>query len=134
VKDSRVFGELRLEIVTFDETAESLPIRKIIRWSRRPGTNSSQGWWGCKPTSFHGHSIWPASSVLLGSMSLSVVQLGEETITATAGCVVRIPPGVPHALRNQAIDSARVLSAAAWNRADFFQEASKYLEGVPRKE
>jgi len=33
-----------------------------------------------------------------------------------------------------AITSARVLSAAAWNRADFFREATKYLEGVPRKE
>src|SRR5215470_6049498 len=32
-----------------------------------------------------------------------------------------------------AITSARVLSAAAWNRADFFREATKYLEGVPRK-
>src|SRR5512132_2515453 len=62
------------------------------------------------------------------------IQLGEETITPTAGSVVRIPPGVPHALRNQAIDSARVLGAAAWNRVDFFREATRYLEGVPRKE
>src|SRR3970040_3207386 len=34
VKHSRVFGNLRIEIVTFDETAEKLPVRKIIRWSR----------------------------------------------------------------------------------------------------
>src|SRR5438445_13642931 len=38
VKDSRVFGDLKLEIVTFDETAEKLPVRRIIRWSRRPST------------------------------------------------------------------------------------------------
>src|SRR5258706_11826209 len=38
VKDSGVFGDLPIEIVTFDETAESLPVRKIIRWSRRPST------------------------------------------------------------------------------------------------
>src|ERR1700740_593172 len=35
VKTSRVFGDLRIEIVTFDETAEKLPVSKIIRWSRR---------------------------------------------------------------------------------------------------
>src|SRR4030095_9091708 len=57
VKDSGVFGDLRIELVTFDETAESLPVRKIIRWSRRPATSSWWGWWGSKPTSFPGHSI-----------------------------------------------------------------------------
>ncbi len=38
VKNSRVFGDLRIEIVTFDETAEKLPVKRIIRWSRRPST------------------------------------------------------------------------------------------------
>jgi quercetin dioxygenase-like cupin family protein len=79
----------------------------------------------------HTHPIEEGFVVTEGAVT---IQLGEETITATAGSVVRIPPGVPHALRNQAIDSARVLGAAAWNRADFFREATKYLEGVPRKE
>ena len=59
------------------------------------------------------------------------IQLGEETIVARAGSIVRIPPGVPHALRNQAPDSARGLGAAAWNQADFFREATTYLEGAP---
>src|SRR5918995_1400315 len=36
VKSRRVFGDLRIEIVTFDETAEKLPVKKIIRWSRQP--------------------------------------------------------------------------------------------------
>jgi quercetin dioxygenase-like cupin family protein len=79
----------------------------------------------------HTHPIEEGFVVTEGAVT---IQLGEETITATAGSVVRIPPGVPHALRNQAIDSARVLGAAAWNRADFFREATTYLEGVPRKE
>jgi radical SAM superfamily enzyme YgiQ (UPF0313 family) len=35
VKSSRVFGDLNIEIVTFDETAEKLPVKKIIRWGRR---------------------------------------------------------------------------------------------------
>src|SRR5258707_15622574 len=38
VKTSRVFGDLRIEIVTFDETAEKLPVSKIIRWGRRRST------------------------------------------------------------------------------------------------
>ena len=79
----------------------------------------------------HTHPIEEGFVVTEGALT---IQLGEEIITATAGSVVRIPPGVPHALLNQAIDSARVLSAAAWNRADFFREATEYLEGVPRKE
>src|SRR5919197_3249578 len=38
VKSRRVFGELKIEIVTFDETAEKLSVRKIIRWSHRSST------------------------------------------------------------------------------------------------
>jgi hypothetical protein len=71
VKDSRVFGDLRLEIVTFDETAERLPVRKIIRWSRRSSTKLVVGLVGCKPTSFPGHSIWRGSSALPGLTSSS---------------------------------------------------------------
>lgn len=59
----------------------------------------------------HTHPIEEGFVVTEGAVT---IQLGEETTTATAGSVVRIPPGVPHALRNQAIDSARVLGAAAW--------------------
>src|SRR6266550_647928 len=38
VKERCVFGDLSIEVTTFDETAEKVPIKKIIRWSREPGT------------------------------------------------------------------------------------------------
>jgi len=34
----RVFGELPIDITTFDETAEKVPLKKIVCWSREPGT------------------------------------------------------------------------------------------------
>ena len=34
----RVFGDLPIEVVTFDETAEKVPVKKIIRWSREADT------------------------------------------------------------------------------------------------
>ncbi len=34
VKERRIFGDLPIEVVTYDETAEKIPIRKIIQWSR----------------------------------------------------------------------------------------------------
>jgi hypothetical protein len=71
VKDSRVFGDFGLEIVTFDETAERLPVRKIIRWGRRLGTKLVVGLVGVQTNQFPGHSIWRGSSVLLGLMSSS---------------------------------------------------------------
>src|SRR5512146_3129287 len=52
VKDSRVFGDLPIEIVTFDETAESLPVRKIIGWSRRPSTKLVVGLVGVQTNQF----------------------------------------------------------------------------------
>src|SRR5918996_434152 len=38
VKARHVFGELPIEVTTFDETAEKVPIKKIISWGREPGT------------------------------------------------------------------------------------------------
>ena len=38
VKDRGVLGNIKINIVTFDETAEKIPVKKIIRWSRRPST------------------------------------------------------------------------------------------------
>ncbi|MET0644783.1 MAG: hypothetical protein ABWZ17_10450, partial [Candidatus Binatia bacterium] len=52
VKDSGVFGDLKIEIVTFDETAESLPLRRIIRWSRRPATKLVVGLVGVQTNQF----------------------------------------------------------------------------------
>jgi radical SAM superfamily enzyme YgiQ (UPF0313 family) len=34
----RVFGELPIDVITFDETAEKVPLKKIVRWSRELGT------------------------------------------------------------------------------------------------
>ncbi|MDP2601487.1 MAG: radical SAM protein [Deltaproteobacteria bacterium] len=52
VKHSRVFGDLRIEIVTFDETSEKLPVRKIIRWSRRPSIKLVVGLVGVQTNQF----------------------------------------------------------------------------------
>ena len=32
VRQRRIFGDLPIEVVTFDETAEKVPLQKIIRW------------------------------------------------------------------------------------------------------
>jgi hypothetical protein len=38
VKTRRVFDNMPIEVTTFDETAEIVPLKKIIRWSKAPGT------------------------------------------------------------------------------------------------
>src|SRR5688500_14806712 len=38
VKKRRPFGNLKIEIVTFDETTEKIPVKKIIRWGRDRAT------------------------------------------------------------------------------------------------
>jgi radical SAM superfamily enzyme YgiQ (UPF0313 family) len=38
IKERRLFGKLDIEVTTFDETAEKVPVKKIIRWSKEPGT------------------------------------------------------------------------------------------------
>src|SRR4026209_441384 len=38
VRKRQVFGDLPIEVTTFDETAEKIPLKKIIRWSKEPGT------------------------------------------------------------------------------------------------
>ena len=52
VKRGGVFGDLRIEIVTFDETAEKLPVKKIIRWSRRPSIKLVVGLVGVQTNQF----------------------------------------------------------------------------------
>jgi radical SAM superfamily enzyme YgiQ (UPF0313 family) len=34
----RVFGDIAIQVDTFDETAQKVPVRKILRWSRQPAT------------------------------------------------------------------------------------------------
>lgn len=36
VKERQIFGDLPIEVVTFDETAEKIPIKKILQWGREP--------------------------------------------------------------------------------------------------
>ena len=50
VKERKVLGDVAVEIDRFDETAEKVPIKKIIRWSRRRG-------WNCRTVS-RGTSCW----------------------------------------------------------------------------
>src|SRR6267142_4407015 len=38
IKTRRVFGTVPIDVTTFDETAEKVPLEKIIRWSKAPGT------------------------------------------------------------------------------------------------
>ena len=38
IRHRKVFGDLAIEVTTFDETAEKVPVRRIIRWGREPGT------------------------------------------------------------------------------------------------
>lgn len=38
VKRRQVFGDVEFAVDTFDETAEKVPVKKIVRWSRRPAT------------------------------------------------------------------------------------------------
>ena len=52
VKSSGVFGALRLQIVTFDETAEKLPVKKIIGWSRHRSTKLVVGLVGVQTNQF----------------------------------------------------------------------------------
>jgi hypothetical protein len=38
IRAREVFGKLPIEVTTFDETAEKVPMSQIVRWSRIPGT------------------------------------------------------------------------------------------------
>ncbi|MDZ4339583.1 MAG: hypothetical protein U1B94_05115, partial [candidate division NC10 bacterium] len=43
VKRRRVFGGIDIRVDVFDETAEKIPVKKIVRWSRRPATKMVVG-------------------------------------------------------------------------------------------
>ena len=78
----------------------------------------------------HTHPIEEAWVVTDGALT---VQIGDQTVIAEAESTVRVPPNVPHAVRNDGPDPARALAAAPWSRATFFTEATTYLEGQPRE-
>jgi quercetin dioxygenase-like cupin family protein len=77
----------------------------------------------------HTHPVEEAWVVTEGRLTL---QVGDDTVNVDAECVVRIPPGVPHAVRNQGPDPARAISGAPWNRRTFFREGTTYVSGEAR--
>ena len=52
IKRRRVFGDLYIQVDTFDETAEKVPVKKIIRWSRKPQTKLVVGLVGVQTNQF----------------------------------------------------------------------------------
>ena len=52
VKRRRVFGDLEIEIATFDETAEKVPLKRILRWNRQPSTKLVVGLVGVQTNQF----------------------------------------------------------------------------------
>jgi quercetin dioxygenase-like cupin family protein len=78
----------------------------------------------------HTHPTEEAFVVTEGELSFA---LGSQTLSAQAEAVVRIPPNVPHGVRNVSAAPARAYAAAAWPRATWFTQATTYLEGTPRE-
>jgi quercetin dioxygenase-like cupin family protein len=76
----------------------------------------------------------PTEEALVVTEGALTIRVGDQTVVAEAESVVRIPPGVPHAVRNEGHESAHAFGAAAWNRATWFTEATTYLEGEARTE
>ena len=52
IRRRRVFGDLPIEIVTFDETTEKIPVKKIIRWSEKSDTKLIVGLVGVQTNQF----------------------------------------------------------------------------------
>jgi quercetin dioxygenase-like cupin family protein len=77
----------------------------------------------------HSHPIEEAWIVTGGQLT---VRMGTEDFVVAAGHVIRVPPGVPHAVHNNGPAVAKALTAAPWERATFYSEATTYLEGLPR--
>ncbi|HEX2172424.1 MAG TPA: cupin domain-containing protein [Dehalococcoidia bacterium] len=75
----------------------------------------------------------PIEEVLIALEGDVTVVAGDETIQLSAEEAVVVPPGVPHKFQNRSGSQARLMSAAPWDRATFFREATTYLEGAPRE-
>jgi quercetin dioxygenase-like cupin family protein len=78
----------------------------------------------------HTHPTEEAFVVTDGQLSFA---LGDQMLTAEAESVIRIPPEVPHAVRNASQQPARAYAAAAWPRSTWFTQGTTYLEGVRRE-
>ena len=77
----------------------------------------------------HTHPVEEAWVVTEGSLT---VQVGDDTVNVDANSVVRIPPGVPHAVRNDGPEEVRAISGAPWSRRTLFSEGTTYISGVAR--
>jgi mannose-6-phosphate isomerase-like protein (cupin superfamily) len=77
----------------------------------------------------HTHPVEEAWVVTEGSLTL---QVGDDIVNVDANCVVRIPPGVPHAVRNRGPDQVRAIAGAPWNRRTLFSEGTTYISGDAR--
>ncbi|MEI7925705.1 MAG: cupin domain-containing protein [Chloroflexota bacterium] len=76
----------------------------------------------------HVHPVEEAWVVMEGDL---VVEVGDDTLVAAPGSIVRVPPDIPHAVRNEGTVTVRAITAAPWDRASFFSHATTYLEGLP---
>ncbi len=75
----------------------------------------------------HTHPVEEAWIILEGELLL---RLGDEWVVVPSGAVARVPPGVPHAVRNDGLVLARAITAAPWARDTFFSHATTYIEGT----
>jgi radical SAM superfamily enzyme YgiQ (UPF0313 family) len=103
VKKRAALGDIELEVVTFDETAERLPVQKIIRWSRRADTKLLVCLVGVQTNQFpraldlarqfraHGIDVMiggfhtSGTISMLGEQEPDIQELYREGITAVSG-------------------------------------------------
>jgi radical SAM superfamily enzyme YgiQ (UPF0313 family) len=52
VKRRGVFGDIAIQVDTFDETAQKVPVKQIVRWSRQPATKLVVGLVGVQTNQF----------------------------------------------------------------------------------
>jgi quercetin dioxygenase-like cupin family protein len=78
----------------------------------------------------HTHPTEEAFIVTEGELAFV---LGDQNLSFEAEAVVRVPPHVPHAIRNTSTRPARAYAAAAWPRSTWFSQGTTYLGGVPRE-
>jgi quercetin dioxygenase-like cupin family protein len=79
----------------------------------------------------HTHPVGEAWVVTEGSLTL---QVADDIVNVDTESVVRIPPGVPHAVRNERPGTVRAIAGAPWNRRTFFSEGTRFIEGEARSD
>lgn len=103
LKRNRVFGDLKIAVSTFDETTEKVPVKRIIRWSRRPHTKLVVGLVGVQTNQFpralhlgrqfqaHGIEViiggfhTSGTINMLGEQEPDIQELIKESITVVSG-------------------------------------------------